>query len=131
MNPSSYDLELYDLDIEVPDWVDGDITVGTVESIYQAGCSSGAYMPAVTYHEAMHTMSECGDDVVDYLVRSDWDGEIRIEQISGWAGMACHLLTLAVEIWAGEVWDSVLKAVKEREAEDEEEDDDDEDEVAE
>jgi hypothetical protein len=116
MQSSSYDLELYDLDIEVPDWVDGQITVGTVESIYQGGCHSGAYMPSVTYADALRTMAECGDDVISYLHETGWEGELKIDAGTSWAGIACDLLSAAVEIWAGCVWDEVCEAVAEREA---------------
>jgi len=54
-------------DIDVPRWIDQDISPNDVIAITQGGCASGAYMPAVTYHQAIATMSECGDDVLQYI----------------------------------------------------------------
>jgi hypothetical protein len=39
----------------------------TLQSISQGGCASGAYMPAVTYHTALETMLEHGDDILSYI----------------------------------------------------------------
>ena len=41
--------EIDGLDIDVPGWIDQDITPADVAAIVQGGCASGAYMPAVTY----------------------------------------------------------------------------------
>jgi len=54
-------------DIDVPEWIDQDISPSTVAAIVQGGCDSGAYMPAVTCSEALETMNEHGDDVLDYI----------------------------------------------------------------
>ena len=51
----------------VPLWIDSDITWQTIASIHQGGCASGAYMPAVTYWQAIQTMSQHGDDVLEYI----------------------------------------------------------------
>ena len=37
-----------DVDIEVPGWIEQDISPQDVAAIVQGGCESGAYMPAVT-----------------------------------------------------------------------------------
>lgn len=91
------------LNIEIPQWIDQEIDLDQVRSIYQGGCASGAYMPAVIYHDALMTMNEHGDDVLEYL------DECGVE-ISGadllarsWAGMACILLSAAAEAWASSV----------------------------
>ena len=34
--------------ITVPDWIEQNILIGTIDDIVQQGCTSGAYMPAVT-----------------------------------------------------------------------------------
>ena len=52
------------VDIEVPGWIDQDISPQNIAAIVQGGCASGAYMPAVTYHQALETMSEYGDDIL-------------------------------------------------------------------
>ena len=38
-----------DVDIEIPRWIEQDISPQDVAAIVQGGCESGAYMPAVTY----------------------------------------------------------------------------------
>ena len=91
--------ELSELDIDVPAWIDQDITVGDIEAITQGGCASGAYMPAVTYHTAKETMNEYGDDILQYM--QDNLGELpRPKDDESWAGMACFYVSCAVELWA-------------------------------
>lgn len=85
-----------DVDVDVPAWIDSDITVGAVAAIHEGGCASGAYMPAVTYHTALATMAEHGDDVLNYLDDVDLGGPGR----DSWSGLACRYLSLAVELWA-------------------------------
>ncbi len=83
---------------EVPAWVDPEIDTGTLEAIQKGGCASGAYMAAVTYTDAVATMSQHGDEVFEYL--ADIFGEIpRCEAIS-WSHLAVHYLSTAVDIWA-------------------------------
>ena len=88
-----------DFDIEVPAWIDQDITCADVAAIEQGGCASGAYMPAVTYHTALETMSRYGDEILDYL--SDIYGSIPAPpEDSSWSSMACFFVSSAVETWA-------------------------------
>lgn len=93
------DLPLCDLGIDVPDWIDQDITTATVAAILEGGCDSGAYMPAVTYHDAAQTMAEYGDDVLDFL-----EGYAELSDIAtrgmSWSGLACAFLSAAVDSWA-------------------------------
>jgi len=85
--------------IEIPAWIDRDISTYDIASICQGGCASGAYMPAVTYHQALKTMSDHGDDVLQYI--EDNLGEMpQPKKGESWAGMACFYLSCAVEIWA-------------------------------
>ncbi len=89
------------LDIDIPAWIDDDINPYKVASICQGGCASGAYMPAVTYHDALRTMAAHGDDVLQYI--EDAMGELpQPPKGESWSGMACFYLSLAVQIWAGE-----------------------------
>ena len=104
--------------MHIPTWIDSDYftddlfnshgddfddQASTLASIIQGGCASGAYMPAVTYYNARETMCEHGDDVLDYI--QDALGELPAPpQDVSWSGMACHYLSLAVELWAGDVW---------------------------
>ena len=91
------------LDIDVPAWIDGDISASTIASIVQGGCASGAYMPAVTYWQALETMTRHGDDVLQYI--DDVMGELPApSRGESWSGMACFYLSYAVELWAGDIW---------------------------
>ena len=85
--------------IDVPRWIDQEISPSTVAAIVQGGCASGAYMPAVTYHEAQQTMNEHGDDVLQYI--QDTLGELpKPKDEESWHGIACHYVSCAVELWA-------------------------------
>lgn len=93
------------LGVTVPSWIDSDICAMTIASICQGGCASGSYMPAVTYYQALRTMSDYGDEVLQYI--EDIIGELpdwreTYEEIS-WRGMACFYLSYAVELWAGDI----------------------------
>lgn len=89
------------LGINVPYWLDQEIGVSTVASIVQSGCNSGAYMPAVTYYRALATMGNFGDDVIDYI-QAQLGETPKPSAGESWGGMACHYLSLAVELWAGD-----------------------------
>jgi hypothetical protein len=86
------------LDIDVPDWIVPDISPNDVAAIVQGGCASGAYMPAVTYYDALKTMAEHGDEVLDYIEGAA--GELPDISGQGWSQMATTYLSCAVEIWA-------------------------------
>ena len=88
-------------DVGVPDWIESDISPSDIAAILQGGCASGAYMPAVTYHKALATMAEHGDDVLDYIDNSI--GGLPPPAGASWSGMACHYLSCAVELWASSV----------------------------
>lgn len=87
-----------DFDIEVPAWIDQDISPYDVAAICQGGCASGAYMPAVTYHKARETMNEHGDDVLQFI--EDYTGDLPPSPGNSWSGIACFYLSYAVELWA-------------------------------
>jgi len=87
------------LSLDVPYWIEQDIAPSTVAAIVQGGCSSGAYMPAVTYHQAKETMNEHGDDVLQFL--EDYGDELpTVPKGESWGGIACFFLSYAVELWA-------------------------------
>jgi len=87
------------LDIDVPSWIDQDISCADIIAICEGGCASGAYMPAVTYHAVSDTMSRDGDDVLQYI--DDQMGELpQPPRDSGWSALACFYLSYAVELWA-------------------------------
>ena len=103
----NYDLPIENTGIEVPGWIEQDITGTTVAAIKQGGCSSGAYMPAVTYSQAIETMAEHGNDVLQYI--EDHWGEIpQPPRGSSWSGIAVFYLSFAVESWAATIEDGVL-----------------------
>jgi len=86
-------------DIEVPAWIDQDISPCDVAAICQGGCASGAYMPAVTYHKARETMNEHGNDVLQFI--QDAYGELpKPPDDASWSGMACFYVSCGVELWA-------------------------------
>jgi hypothetical protein len=85
--------------IDVPEWIDQEITPSTIAAIVQGGCESGAYMPAVTYWDASQTMSEFGDEVLQTVVDSLGDLPKLPEDVS-WSGIAVHFLSMAVDLWA-------------------------------
>lgn len=118
MNASLWDNDepITDLDIDVPAWIAQDITPADVAAIVQGGCASGAYMPAVTYHDALETMSEHGDDVLQYV--HDGYGELPWPSDDmSWAGTAVHYLSCAVELWAGGAETEIQEALDAREVE--------------
>ena len=96
------DTELRTLGVDVPAWIDQDITVGTVTNIVQDGCESGVYMPAVVYAAALDTMCQHGDNVLQYI--DDTLGELpTVPSDIGWSTLACRYLSIAVELWAASV----------------------------
>ena len=101
---------IIDLGIDVPQWIDQNITPYDVAAICQGGCASGAYMPAVTYYQALETMNEHGDSIFDYLLDCFGD-ELPIPvdglRSQSWAGMACFYVSCAVELWASSVDDEL------------------------
>lgn len=128
--PAWEDMELRDLDkvadapsIEIPPWVEQDITVGTVEAICQGGCASGAYIPAVTYCSARETMNEHGDDVLEYV--DDNGGEMipGKDDYRSWHALAVFYLSQAVELWAYGLEDELEDARVAWEGDDETEED--------
>lgn len=91
--------------VQVPKWIEQDFSQSDAAAILQGGAESGAYMPAVTYHLALKTMSDYGDEVFEYIDNAL--GEIpefdtRRMSIS-WSGLATHYLSTAVELFASEV----------------------------
>ena len=99
-----------ELGIDVPAWIDQDITPYDIAAIVQGGCASGAYMPAVTYHTARETMNEQGDEVLKYIEESL--GELPSPPTGeSWSGIAIHYLSMAVELWAGGVEEEIAEAL--------------------
>ena len=94
--------EIPDLEIDIPAWIEPDISPNDIASICQGGCASGAYMPAVTYHQAIKTMSDHGDDVLQFI--EDQMGELPApNKGESWSGLACFYLSYAVDLWASSI----------------------------
>lgn len=108
-----------ELDIDVPAWIDQDISGSTLAAIVQGGCASGAYMPAVTYHSALATMGEHGDDVLEYIEGAMGEPP-QPDAGESWSGLACFYLSVAVELWASSVEDQVREALEGAQNEEEE-----------
>lgn len=90
------------LNITQPEWIAYPLTAMDIASICQGGCASGSYMPAVTYNRAIDTMARYGDEVLEYI--DDVLGELpKFRSDVSWGGLCCIFLSLAVELWAGDV----------------------------
>ncbi len=101
--------------IEVPEWIEQDISCYKVTGVNQGGCESGAYMPAVTYHKALDTMNKHGNAVLDYI--EETTGECSIDcSNKSWAGVAVAILSFAVELWCSQAEDDITEILEEREA---------------
>ncbi len=85
-----------------PPWMD-DIDGHTIAAVCEGGCSSGAYMPAVTYHTARVTMLTYGDDILEYLEQTQGMLPEVPESAATWSGMAVFYLSCAVEQWCYEM----------------------------
>lgn len=86
---------------KIPKWISKDLDGNDIVSIQYGGCESGAYMPAVTYHQAKKIMAKYGDEVLDFI--EDCIGEIPApKKGESWAGINCFYLSTAVELWAAQ-----------------------------
>lgn len=85
--------------MNIPNFIDQDLSPYDLAAIIQDGCASGAYMPAVTYHTAVQTMTDHGNDVFEYI--EDHLGELpHPEEVVSWPGLAVFYVSCAVELWA-------------------------------
>lgn len=70
-------------------------SVSELLAIYQGGCASGAYMPAVTYWSALECMKECSDSVeaqIEHMEEVTW----KVSEET-FAGFCTKLCSMAVE----------------------------------
>jgi len=103
------------LGVDIPDWIEQDITPNDIDAICQGGCASGAYMPAVTYYDAAQMMAKHGDSVLDYI--DEQMGELPpIPEGTSWSGIAVLYLSFAVELWAGGAQVACDRAIEAAEA---------------
>ena len=96
-------------DITLPSFIES-LTCYDVAAINQGGCASGAYMPAVTYCDALKTMGECGDDVLDYIESAL--GELPDNSEQSWSGMAVLYLSTAVELFSQSIESELVDALE-------------------
>lgn len=85
-----------------PEWLlamGGINDLAELKAIYQGGCASGAFMPAVTYHTANNIMCDFGDDVIEYLDSESCHDFALNPAEDSWSGFASKLLSCAVESW--------------------------------
>ena len=106
--------------LDVPEWIESDITCYTVAAVCQGGCASGSYMPAVTYYQALATMNEYSNRIEQYL--NDNGLEFAYDH---WAGMACTMVSAAVELWCYSIEEELLELIEEEEESKEDDDYDD------
>jgi hypothetical protein len=112
---------LKDLKVDYPEWID-DKTFNTyqVGGIIEGGCSSGAFMPAVYYTNALKVMNKHGNDVFDYL--TTWLDKLpRPPKDQSWSGLASFYLCFAIDHWAHNHELEILNALKEHYDEEENE----------
>lgn len=115
-----HDVAVANFGVDVPGWIEQDISCTDIAAIVQGGCASGAYMPAVTYYQATQIMAEHGDNVLEFI--EDNLGELpTIPAGESWSGIAVFFLSYAVELWAGSVEDELSDAI-DAAGEDEDED---------
>ena len=57
-------------------------------------------MPAVTYYQAVETMSEHGDGVLDFI-ETTGENLPTVARLTSWSGIAVLYLSAAVEMWCG------------------------------
>jgi hypothetical protein len=114
-----HEVDLKDLDIDVPAFFShhDDPNTSDVMAVYQSGCDSGAWINACTCHLAMKTMLDYGNEVLDFLERSGGEVMVNISERAGWFGLACHLVSRAVEEWCILHKDDVECALEEHLAE--------------
>jgi hypothetical protein len=117
MTNTQYDIwndetKVSEYEIEVPGFIEQDITAQDIAAIVQGGCASGAYMPAVFYHVAVGLMTDYGDGIFEIIEDAmgcpPADCLSRTEDNS-WGQMATRFVSLAVEIWASGVRHQIEK----------------------
>lgn len=106
-------MNMQELNEQKPKWITQDFDQPEdIQSIQHGGCASGAYVPAVVYHQALETMNEHGNDVLDFL--SDHYGEVPElpeEHREHWGHIASFYLAAAVEAWAASIdWEELEEA---------------------
>lgn len=90
----------------LPGWLPRDVTIGQLIEVAENGAQSGYIGEVVDYCDALRTMNEHGDAVLDYLVKVGTKTTVDFERKT-WGGIACTLLSGAAEHFAGRFLDRV------------------------
>jgi hypothetical protein len=88
--------------VDVPRWIEHDITGYDIEAIQYGGCASGAYMPAVTYWQARETMNQFSDEIFEEIENAIGPIAEASPDLSSWDAFACWCVSSAVELWASQ-----------------------------
>lgn len=79
-------------------------SISEIQAIIQGGCASGACMPAVTHRTALDTMTDHGNDILDFI-ESELGGRLAPNSGESWSGMAVFYCSYAVELWCSQFAD--------------------------
>jgi|TARA_R100000808_G_scaffold16589_1_gene37393 hypothetical protein len=87
--------------MNIPEWIEQDISPYTIGKIIDDGCRNGAYEPANTYWIAKQVMHDHGDDVLKFIyARLDDMPEGNVPEMhAAWGAICCWFLRTAVELW--------------------------------
>lgn len=81
-------------------------SVGELLSIYEGGCASGAYIPAVTYYTANQCMANAATSVEDELSELDYEITFNPSEDS-FSQFASKLCAMAVESYVSKFSDVI------------------------
>ena len=92
--------------IEIPDWVEQDITLDTCKSIAKYGCEGDQYGPGFLHYEATQVMTRYGSKVFEYIYETLGEmPKLSEDNLRSWGSLACHYVSTAVELWASQFTD--------------------------
>lgn len=92
--------------IEIPDWVEQDITLDTCKSIAEYGCVGDQYGPGFLDYEAIQVMNRHGSKVFEYIEETLGKmPELSDDNFRSWGSLACYYVSTAVELWASQFID--------------------------
>ena len=100
--------------VEIPEWLDQEISLEECLSINESGCGGAAYRPAIIDAEALETMAKHGDEIFEYLIETF--GALPEIVSDSWRQMATDYVSAAVEVWCSQFYED-----SEEEGEEEEE----------
>jgi hypothetical protein len=98
--------------MQVPAWIDQDITLGMLEDIAKHQCLGAGYLPAINRYEAIDTMEKHGDDLCSWLYQETGE-DIPIAGSVSAPDLAIDVVQYAVNLWATQKEDEVRRLIKE------------------